>query len=658
MKRFPGLLGLSLLLFPAAAQAQNFEIIAGISTGDLTLSADGRPAASTRLSFPRAAAIGPDGLVYIAAGEGVRRIGADGLITTVVRDPQISTFTQLAIDGAGNSYYSTGIGVRKTAPGGVPANVAGWGSSSPVQEGAPAAGTKMQTTGLALSPRGELYFSDFLTRSVWRIDGQGAAHRVAGPVGADDTPSYLAFDPAGRLNILYDHGMGRIEADGSETPIALPVHAAAFAFDAHGALYITDYLSNRVSRWNPDGTLTTVAGSGQYGFSNGCGSGSNPGRGDALSARFEEITSMLFDAAGNLILVDTFHALVRVVKPSGEVSTLAGIAPGLGGDGGPAKLAQFAAPHGIAFDAMGNLFIADTGNNRVRKVTTDGIVQTVAGEGSPTIDLEYDCSAQADAFLRGPQSVAVDRAGNLFIADTGKHRVVKIASDGAFTIFAGTGAAGKAAAAIGAPANSQPLDSPVAVGVDRAGNVYIGDSQLRTLKVAPDGTIAGVIPGVRAQGFGTRANGDFYLIANWIGYRVTADDKLIPVAGTGQSSSILPATGPAPLDEPAVGNYPHRAGLTADASGTFWVMNYDSTLARIYPSGRVVQMFGNDTLPDGGYFVPQVGAADLAVNPGGVAHMADTFHNVIWRLPILPDSADAKPTPQLATAAVRNAASH
>jgi len=655
---FLGLSGFAFILFAQNAQAQSAEIVAGISTADTTLFADGLPAAQSRISFPRTVIIGPDGLVYIGASDGIHRIGADGKMSTVVKDSQISTIAQFGIDSAGSIYYMSWIGIRKATPGGTPVNIAGYGSSGlGLQEGAQALGSQVQLTGLAVSASGDVYFSDFLTRSVWWLDGNGAVHRVVGPVAQNDTPSLLGFDAMGRLNILYNQRLDRVETDGSETSMALPVHAAAFTYDGTGALYITDYADNRVYRMNADSSLTTVAGSGQYGFSNGCGSGSSPGHGSARDARFEQISSMAFDATGNLLIVDAFNSLVRKVTPSGDVSTIAGVAPGFSGDGGPALAARFAGPRAIAFDSAGNLFIADTGNNRIRKVTTDGSVQTVAGEGSPTVDLEYGCSTQHDTYLSAPQSIAVDAACNLYIADSGKHRVVKIASGGTFSVFAGTGTAGRPPAAIGAMSNSLALDTPAAVGVDRAGNVYIGDGQVRTLKVAPDGTVADVIPGVRAQGFGTQANGDLYVISNWIGYRLTPDDKLIPVAGTGQSSTINPSGTP-PLDEPIVNNFPHRSGLTADANGTLYVMNYDGTLARVYASGRVVQMYGDNSVPGGNYFVPQVGSTDLAVSLAGAVHMSDNFHNVVWRIPVIPDAANAQATPQLATGAVRNAGSH
>jgi uncharacterized protein (TIGR03437 family) len=646
---------ITLILAVTGARAQS--VVAGMSFSDHSLFADGRPANLTRLSFPRAVDIGPDGLVYIAGGGTVRRIGADGRLATVLSDNQMDIFLQFAIDRAGTMYYDTGIGVRKAAPGGQPVTLAGYGADTPFADGQTAMGRKALITGLALGPAGDVYFSDYYSLSVWRLDSAGTTHFVFGPGTQNNPPERLLFDPTGRLYITSPSGLTRLEADGSTTSIPLQIFPDALSFQPNGTLYIASAGKPQAFRVNPDNSLTAVAGSGNYGFSNGCGSGSNPGVGDALTARFASADSLKFDSWGNLLIVDGFNSIVRQVTPDGRISTLAGMPAGFSGDGGPASQAQFAGPRSIAFDAVGNLYIADTGNNRVRKVSADGMVHTVAGDGSPTADLDYACSTQNDSFLNSPQEIAVDAAGNLLIADAGKHRVVKVAPDGTFTRFAGTGSSGTAQAVIGTPASALTLDTPSAVGVDTAANVYIGDSALRTLKVAPDGTIADVIPAVRAQGFGRGPNGELYLVANWIGYQVTGNDHLVPIAGTGQASDISP-NGPAPLDEPIVSNYPHRAGMAMDANLTLYSMNNSGTLDHIFPSGRVTTDLGADPLPGGGYFAPQVGGADLAASPAGAVHLVDDYDNVVWRYSLLTDVAGAAATPTLGTSPVRNAASH
>ena len=131
--------------------------------------------------------------------------------------------------------------------------------------------------------------------------------------------------------------------------------------------------------------------------------------------------SVLLDPAGNLYVL-TF-ALLQRISPDGKLTTLAGAGPNLfTGDGGPAANATFAAPAGIAFDRAGSLYVADTGNNRVRAIDATGTVRTIAGDGAATYDQDPACLADNDSFLSNPQAVAVDAAGNVYIADTGKNR--------------------------------------------------------------------------------------------------------------------------------------------------------------------------------------------------------------------------------------------
>src|SRR5712671_4262931 len=137
---------------------------------------------------------------------------------------------------------------------------------------------------------------------------------------------------------------------------------------------------------------------------------------------------------GNLLVV---NGSVQEITPAGVIRRIAGGPPSFSGDGGPASTATLSEPHGLAFDGAGNFYIADTGNNRIRQVTPDGIIHTIAGNGGPTAETPSRCVADNESQLRKPQAVAVDAAGNLYVADTGKHRVLKVAPDGTMTRIAG-----------------------------------------------------------------------------------------------------------------------------------------------------------------------------------------------------------------------------
>ena len=185
-----------------------------------------------------------------------------------------------------------------------------------------------------------------------------------------------------------------------------------------GNLFIADTGNNRIRKVTPAGVISTVAGNGTVVGYGGDG-------GPATSAQLHGPYGVAVDAAGNLFIADRDNCRIRKVTPGGVISTVAGNGTGgFSGDGGPATSAQLAAPHGVAVDAAGNLFIADYANNRIRMVTPDGIIRTVAGNG--TMGFSGDGGPATSAQLFQPGGVAVDAAGNLFIADTFNNRVRKV----------------------------------------------------------------------------------------------------------------------------------------------------------------------------------------------------------------------------------------
>jgi uncharacterized protein (TIGR03437 family) len=424
-------------------------------------------------------------------------------------------------------------------------------------------------------------------------------------------------------------------------------HGGILTTDASGRVFVTGSGGFQIFRLEGNGSFASFAGTGDDAFSNGCASAANPVVGDAKTARFGPITGMAVNPAGNLLIVDQSHYLLRQVTPAGQVRTIAGAPPSFSGDGGPASAATLDAPQGIAFDAAGSMYIADTGNHRIRKVTTDGIIQSIAGQNGPTSDMTYECSGAGPDTLRLPQAVAVAPSGDVFIADTGNNRVLKLASDGTLTRFAGTGTWGFASGSLGTRAESVPLAQPRAVGVDRAGNVWIGDNATRTLKVDPDGTIAGVLPRLRARSFSTDTQGNLYLTSGYVVYQVMEGDQLVPVAGTMRDSQIPPSGAP-PVNEldTTLDTYA-GSGLTRDGQGTLY---------NIGQGGIDLISTGCHTEP--GFLPTPRGAAHLAESPAGDVYAADAGGNVIWRLPHLTTQPSDLPTPLLsAGTSVQNAAS-
>ena len=273
------------------------------------------------------------------------------------------------------------------------------------------------------------------------------------------------------------------------------------AFDATGNLYIADTLNHRIRKVTPAGVITTVAGNGISGL-NGDG-------GPATQASLHSPYALVFDGAGNLYIADASNHKIRKVAPDGIITTFAGSGQGgFSGDNGKAINATLNFPLGLAVDAGGNLLIGDTLNHRVRKVNaSDGTIVTVAGNGSP--GAAGDGGDATSAQLSQPIGVALDRNGNLFIADASNFRLRKVGTDGKISRFAGTGNLGHSGD--GSLATAADIGVPFHLTVDKDGNVVFVDNAYTIVRrVTTDGKIATVfgsefgaaLEGIAPTGYG------------------------------------------------------------------------------------------------------------------------------------------------------------
>lgn len=236
---------------------------------------------------------------------------------------------------------------------------------------------------------------------------------------------------------------------------------ADVATDAAGNLYIADY-NSRVRIVTPAGVISTIAGTGIPGSS---GDG-----GPATAARLHTPTGLAFDADGNLYIADANDHRVRKITPAGIISTVAGTGtPGSGGDGGPATEAQLSTPLRVAVDSHGNLYVTELNGHRVRKVTSAGVISTIAGTGEPGFSGDGGPAHQAQVWA--VTGVAVDASGNVYIADHGNNRIRMIATSGVITTVAGNGWLGSAGD--GGPATAAPMWSPYGLAIGPAGDLYI-----------------------------------------------------------------------------------------------------------------------------------------------------------------------------------------
>jgi hypothetical protein len=292
------------------------------------------------------------------------------------------------------------------------------------------------------------------------------------------------FAQSGNIVTAAGNGTQGFSGDGGPAITAQLFFPIRMAADSAGNLFIADFRNNCVRKISPDGIISTVAGIGAQGFS---GDG-----GPATSARFYYPTGVAVDKSGNLYIADGNNYRIRKVTPDGIIRTVAGNGNGMyGGDDGPASSAQVN-PSGIAVDAAGNLFIADIGSNRIRKVTPDGIIRTVVGTGIQGTG--GDGGSALYAQLCYPESVAVDTVGNLYIAD-GSHRIRKVTPNGIINTVAGNGTRGFSGD--GGPASAAQLNNPYDVAVDTAGTLFIADRDNNRVRIV---TFDGVIKTIAGNG--------------------------------------------------------------------------------------------------------------------------------------------------------------
>ncbi|MDQ3946128.1 MAG: NHL repeat-containing protein [Actinomycetota bacterium] len=375
---------------------------------------------------------------------------------------------------------------------------------------------------------------------------------------------------------------------------------------ATGLMALGAAASGAVTGSDP-GTITSVAGatvdSRQYGFS---GDG-----GPASSAQLYHPRAIAFDRAGNAFVADTLNQRIRRIDTEGTITTVAGNGmEGFGGDGGPALQATMNQPHGVAVDAAGNVYIADSANHRIRRVDRQGVITTVAGNGTP--DATGDDGPARAALVKDPKTLATDPGGkHLYIADTGNNRIRRIdLSTGIITTVAGVTRAG--ADGDGGPAARAALNSPRGLWVTRDGAVFIADTDNHRIR------------------------------------KVDADGTISTVAGTGTAgfSGDGGPAGQAQLNDP-------RA-VAVDRSGNIYVgEELGQRVRRVDPSGTITTIAGNGTAGFGGDGGPASAAQvdhirALSLDSQGNLWIADTFNNRV-RVISSPGSASSAPSSTTST---------
>jgi uncharacterized protein (TIGR03437 family) len=497
-------------------------IVAG--NGTASFSGDGGPAISASLSAPSRIAIDSAGNLFIADTNNNRiRKVSGGIITTVAGtggngfsgDGGAATAAMLkapggiAFDSAGNLYIADTDNQRiRKVSGGMITTIAGNGVNNLTGDGGTATNASFSgPRGIAVDSAGNVYIADFFNGRIRKVSG-GIITTIAGNGGnmlgdggqatnaALDRPIGIALDSAGNLYIA-DSGNNRIRklSGGIITTVAgngtagfsgdmgLATSASisfpkGVAVDSNGNIYIGDALNERIRKVS-GGIITTIGGNGLFKVS---GDG-----GPSTSATLESPAGVTVDSSGNIYIADTGNNRIRKVS-GGLITTIVGSEAGFSGDGAAAISATLYGPHAIAVDSAGNLYIADSYNSRIRKVSNGSIV-TVAGNG--VADSTGDGGLATNAAIKSPVGVAVDSAGNLYITDKDSHRIRKV-SNGIITTVAGNGSPGFSGD--GGPATNASLNQPYGIAVDSAGSLYIADvnnSRIRKVSGGIITTVAG-----------------------------------------------------------------------------------------------------------------------------------------------------------------------
>jgi len=289
---------------------------------------------------------------------------------------------------------------------------------------------------------GNIYVADTANNTIRKISPQGTVSALAG--------------------VPESHGS--TDGAGDDARFWAPF---GIAVDSAGNVYVADSGNNTIRKITPDGTVSTLAGlAGHPGSSDGIGP----------TARFRNPWGVAVDATGNVFVADLSNQTIRKVSPDGVVTTLAGQAGRMGGGDGIGSEARFNAPYAVAVDKAGNVFVSNSGSDTIREISTNGLTSTVAGFPGHPDGIDGDAN---NARFSNPEGLAVDQDGNIFVADAGNNTIRKISPQGEVTTLAGL--AGAAGTTDGAGSQSR-FNSPGGVAVDSAGNVYVADTNNHTIR--------------------------------------------------------------------------------------------------------------------------------------------------------------------------------
>jgi len=388
--------------------------------------------------------------------------------------------------GAARAQSAAGYTIRTVA------GNQGLGTGYTGDGGSPTAAQFSSVRGIAVDSSGNVYVADEFNNLIRKVNQSGGT--ISTVVGDNSSST---TDTNARL--------AGYSGDKAAATSALIDGPTGVTVDSSGNLFIADMVNNVIRQVDTKGIITTVAGN------NGFGQGYSGDNQAATNAQLNKPTAVAVDSAGNLYIADTVNNRIRKVTAStGFITTIGGqTTAGSSGNGGAAINALLNAPQGIAVDAAGNVYFADSNNHQIRKINTAGIVSAVAGNGVGGFSGDGGLAISAELYY--PKAVALDAAGNMYIADYTNQRIRKVGVNGIIETIAGTGRNGYSGD--GGPAIGAQFSFPIGVAVDKSGNVYVADTDNYVVReltpTAPAITPNGVVTASAFGDFGAVAPGSW-----------------------------------------------------------------------------------------------------------------------------------------------------
>ena len=465
-------------------------------------------------------------------------------------------------------------------------------------------------SGTAVDSAGNVYVADTNNHTIRKITPAGVVTTLAG------TPGVFGFNDGTGAAAQFDYPQD-------------------VAVDGSGNVFVADTGNDTIRKITPGGVVTTFAGTPTVvGSKDGTGTG----------ALFNGPFSLVVDGSGNVFVADTGNFTIRKITPAGVVTTYAGAVGILGSSNGTGTAANFGSPSGVAVDGSGNVFVADSTNNEIRKVAAGGVVTTLAGVATKNGSGHADGTGQTAQF-NNPYGVACDSAGNVYVADTNNNTIRKVTSGGAVTTLAGTAPVIGSTDASGSAAE---FFNPVGVAVDGSGNLFVADADNCTIRKVTSGgsvsTFAGIASPGSNDGTGTSArfwypqsvsidgSGNLFVadVNNSTIRKIAPGGVVSTLAGSAKSAASTDGTGSA-----ARFSFPY--GADVDSSGNIIVADtQNDTIRKVTPGGVVTTIAGQGGSP---------GSADgtgtaarfnypysTAVDAAGNTYIADTVNNTIRKM--------------------------